>query len=168
MGGQGLWKQTPISRNQLPKRQSDLSTGYFSRALVGPPGRNAGGTGSLTSGPEVCPESSRGSAWLSASSLAVPPEEMLPSSDQAPKCSPLPSCWRFTPQTSSPVPWNISEPTFPVLTHKRRGKWLPVKVSQPPSQRPGRKTSCAPRAVGCSTMRVPPIAHPPSVPLGPS
>lgn len=99
-------KLPPLEISFQNNRRSDPPTGSFSRTLVGPPG----GTGSLTSGPEVCPESSRGSAWLSASSLAVPPEGMLPSSAQAPKCSPLPSCWHFTPQTSSPFPGTSQNP----------------------------------------------------------
>lgn len=84
--------------------------------------------------------------------------------------SPLLSCWcritqGWTPRPPARGPWSISEPTFPVLTHKRGVKWLPVMARNQPSERPGWKT--APRAHGRAlppAARPRPEAHPPLSP----
>lgn len=62
--------------------------------------------------------------WVVAAFLQIRLPQCLPAADAS------------SPTPPAPVTWSFSEPTLPVLKHKRGWKWLPVMArNQPPEAR---------------------------------
>lgn len=151
-GGRASGKQILTPRNQLPKAKCQLS---LPDSPPGPPGGDRGrlcieGQDLLSLGQKFAQKAAGGLPGCHASLVAIPglhaPLRVVAAFFRSGYQIRLPSAelLALLPQTSSPAPWTVSEPTFPVLTHTRRVERLPVMVRSPPPERPGRKTSPRP------------------------